>query len=51
MCQPAIVEARRTSEAVLAGKRGAAVGFGLELAGDVTGADAQLHHHRRVGRF
>ena len=51
MRQPAIVEARRTGEAVLAGKGGAAVGLGLELAGDVTGADAQLHHHRRVARL
>ncbi len=51
MRQPAIVKARRTAEAVLAGKRGAAIGFGLELAGDVAGADAQLHHHRRMARF
>src|SRR6516162_3590907 len=48
MRQPAIVEARRPGEAVLAGKGRAAVGLGLELAGDVTGADAQLHHHRSV---
>src|SRR6185437_1961791 len=31
MRQPAVVEARRTGQAVLAGKRGAAVGLGLEL--------------------
>src|SRR5262249_44611329 len=51
MRQPAIVEARRTGEAVLAGKRRAAIRLGLELAGDVTGADAQIHHHRRVARL
>ncbi len=51
MRKPAVLEARRTGDAVLAGKRGAAVVLGLELAGDVAGADAQLHHDRRVARF
>ena len=51
MRQPGIVEARRPGETVPAGKFGAAIGLGLELAGDVAGADAQLHHHRRVACF
>ena len=51
MRQPAIIEARRAGNAVLAGERGAAVGLSLELAGDVAGADAQFHHDRCVARF
>ena len=51
MREPAVFEARRAGDAVLAGERGAAVGLGLELAGDVAGADAQLHHHGRVARL
>src|SRR5262249_4246598 len=51
MRQPAIFEARWAGDAVLARERGAAVGLGLELAGDVAGADAQLHHDRRMARL
>ena len=51
MREPAILEARRAGDAVLARKIGAPVGLGLELAGDVAGADAQLHHHGCVARF
>ncbi len=47
----AVVEARRSGEAILAGEGGALVGLGLELAGDMAGADAQLHHHGRVARL
>ena len=51
MRELAIVEARRTGDAVLARIGGAPVVLGGELAGDVAGADAQLHHHRRVARL
>ncbi len=51
MRQPAVFEPRRAGEAVLAGEGAAAVGLGLELAGDVAGADAQLDHDRGVARL
>ena len=51
MREPAIFEARRAGDAVEAGKGGAAIVLGGELAGDVAGADAQLQHHRRVARL
>ncbi len=47
----AVLEARRAGNAVDAGKAGAEIGLGLELAGDMTGADAQLHHHGRMARL
>ena len=51
MRQPRVFEARRAGDAVAAGERGALVVLGGEFAGDMTGADAQLHHHRRVARL
>src|SRR4029077_42744 len=51
MRQPAVFEARRTGDTVLARERGTAIGLGLELAGDVAGADAQLHHDWRLARL
>src|SRR5262249_57871366 len=44
MRQPAIVETRRTGEAVLAGKRGAAGWLGLLLPRDVASAGGPLPH-------
>src|SRR5262249_47012181 len=46
MRQPAIIEARRTGEAVLAGKRRAAGGPGLENPGGTERAGGQLQPHR-----
>src|SRR5262249_24916661 len=49
MREPAVFEARRTGEPVLAGKGGAAVGLGLELAGGVAGAGGPAHPPPRGG--
>ncbi len=46
-----ILEAGRAGDAIAPGERGAAIVLRREFAGDMTGADAQLHHHRRVARF
>ena len=51
MREPAVFEARRPGDAVLARIGGAPVGLGGELAGDVAGAHPQLHHHRGVARL
>ena len=51
MRELAVVEARRSGDAVLARMDGAPIGLGGELTGDVTGAHPQLHHHRRVARL
>ncbi len=49
--EPRVVEFGRAGQAVDAGEFGAPVVLGLELAGDVAGADAQFEHHRRVARL
>ncbi len=51
MRKPRIVEAGRAGDAVAPGERRALVVFRGEFAGDVTGANPQLQHHRRVGRL
>ena len=51
MREPGIFETRRAGDAVAPGERRALVVLGRELAGDVAGADAQLHHDRRVARL
>ena len=46
-----VVVRGRIGEPLVARDRRRLVVLGDELAGDVAGADAQLHHHRRVGRL
>ena len=51
MCQPPVFEARRTGELVEPGYDAFAIVLRGEFAGGVTGADAQLQHHRRMACF
>jgi hypothetical protein len=51
MCQPPVFEARRTGELVEPRYDAFAIVLRGEFACGVTGADAQLQHHRRMARF
>ncbi len=51
MGKAAVIEARRPGDRLEPGMRRPDVVLGDELAADMAGADAQLHHHRRVARL